>query len=93
MLYKIVNGLVDINFNDYYKWTNKRLLRTANQLQLDVKFTRTDVLKHSFVTESANEWNKLPQHVVSSETLGIFKSQLMKYLLSSHLNCVICANV
>ena len=93
MLYRMIHGLLDLNFNQYFTWSNKDNLRTCNSMQLRYIFARTNVYKYSFIPRTIDEWNNLPKIVVSCNTLQAFKSQLVKHMLSSHFDCKDCTNL
>lgn len=93
-LYKIIYNHVDIDFSKYFEWDCKKTLRRRNSLQISPVFARVNSFKYSFVSRTVNEWNTLPDTVVRSETLHVFKTRLNDYLLSCHeLSCDICDNL
>ena len=46
--------------------------------------------KNFFSHRVVNWWNELPDHVVSSETINSFKTNLDKYMMEKIYICVIC---
>jgi len=59
-------------------------LRSASSSILVVRRTRhTTVGDRSFPVVASRVWNNLPQHVISSSSLRIFKNRLKTYLCSS----------
>ena len=51
----------------------------GSQHRLVVQFTRNDKRKQFFTNRIVNEWNKLDNKVVSSETVNGFKNNLDKF--------------
>ena len=93
MLFKIINNKVDIEFENNLTWAlpSGRKLRKKNNYQLSQNLIRIDILKFSFYPRTINEWNKLPNSVVSAPSFSIFKLKLYEHLLKSHdTNCKIC---
>ena len=52
-------------------------LRNVDHLTLDVPFGRTDVFKNSFLVRICRLWNNLPLSIRESNTLSIFRKNLM----------------
>ena len=46
--FEIINGHINIPFDNYWSFKNNRSLRTSHSLELRCKFARTDVCKYSF---------------------------------------------
>ena len=94
MLYKIINGLIDINFDQNLTWAQGRCLRKNNTLQIKTTLIRTDNYKYSFFPRTINDWNALPDIIVKAESIVSFKQQLSEYFLKTHAdNCKICFNL
>ena len=73
MLFKIINNKADIEFENNLTWASPsgRNLHKKNNYQLSQNLTRTDILKYSFYPRTINEWNKLPNFVVSAPSFSI----------------------
>lgn len=56
--------------------------------KLVLERAQNNLRKHSFATRNVTAWNNLPDHVVSAQSLNIFKSRLDAYL-SPSMNLVI----
>ena len=52
-------------------------LRNVDHLTLDVPSSRTDVFKNSFFVRICRLWNELPLSIRESNTLSIFRKNLM----------------
>ena len=51
-------------------------------------------IKCSFFPNASSEWNKLPEQIVNSSSVILFKTNLQKYMLENHdSNCKICYNL
>ena len=77
--YKLVNGMLDTGSKRYTRVY--RIGRTDHNLKMYVPFARTDYYKNSFYPKTTNEWNKLPNAIVTMKSLGSFKNALMKHLI------------
>ena len=55
MFYKIINGLIDINFDQNLTWAQGRCLRKNNTLQIKTTLIRTDNYKYSFFPRTIND--------------------------------------
>ena len=51
----------------------------GNMFKLDKDRAKYDLRKFYFTNRVVNAWNSLPDHVVLSETVNIFKSRLDKF--------------
>ena len=61
---------------------NRALMWAAwnvDHLTLDVSFSRTDIFKNSFFVRICRLWNKLPLSIRESNTLSIFRKNLMAF--------------
>ena len=75
MLYKIRNGLVAVNADQYLTPATRSTRRTRGQAYI-VPHTKADYLHNSFFPRTAQAWNNLPEDVTSALTLDQFKSKL-----------------
>ena len=79
LLYKIINGLSCIQFSDYfdYKDINYNLRRNTVQIKSKIIIKSTNKLwLNNFFNRTPAIWNNLPDEVVTSQNLYIFKSRL-----------------
>ena len=73
MLYKINNGLVDINPESFFRHADPR---TRGSQRLYQEQTQRPVLFHSFFPRTVSEWNLLPTAISSAPSLESFQSRL-----------------
>ena len=94
MCYKVCNGLVDLEFDEYFKERHcERNIGGVHDMQLVPKYARTNICKYSFFYEVIEQWNQLPTNIVEQYTLDGFKSHLTNfYSARSHSepNCNVC---
>ncbi|XP_072030693.1 uncharacterized protein [Amphiura filiformis] len=76
MLYKITKGLVGIEGKHYLMPANDTRTRGSNSLKFQRLYTRLDVHKGSFFVNTVADWNELPDEVVNSPTVEVFKQRL-----------------
>lgn len=77
LVYKIVHGMSDLNFNDYFVLavTGYNLRRNTIQIKA-LRSHKNDQWRNSFFHRMPNIWNSLPDEVVRTPTLSCFKSRL-----------------
>ena len=75
VLYKILNGLIDINFNSRFAFAPESRTR-GHHLKLPTSSFRLDVGKFTYANRIVKVWNALPVRIVSSTTLSTFKKEL-----------------
>ena len=77
MVYKIVNNLVNLKFDDFFE--KSRLQNTrGNSCKLYVKRTRLELRRHSFCTRVVPVWNSLTDNIIMCGSLRNFKLMLSK---------------
>ena len=76
LVYKLHKSLIDISFDDYFEYANVDAGTRGNGLKLYAKHARTDVTLNFFANRVVNVWNALPENVVFSTHLGLFKKRL-----------------
>jgi hypothetical protein len=75
LVYKIANGLVDLDFADFFQYAPERGTR-GNNRKLYASFARKSVVMNFFCNRVVNYWNSLPNEVVDAASLSIFKNKL-----------------
>ena len=85
-LFKIVKGFSVIKFDDYFK-LKQLTLRQNNDIQIQLHVTNSNLSKNFFNFRAAKIWNALPQNIIDSSSVDIFKRRLLKFDLSNKLVC------
>ena len=78
MMYKILNDLVQVNHSDLVY--NSSVTR-GHSLRLLHLLTRVDVYSYSFFPSTIRIWNKLPEDIVISPSLDLFKLKLYNHYM------------
>ena len=78
-VYKIFNGLDDLNMEDYIDLDTNNITKEHN-FKIKEKSCKLDMRKNFFSLRVVNQWNGLPADVVNSPTLSTFKSRLDKFM-------------
>ena len=73
MMYRITNKLIDIP-DDQLAPVN-RMTRGHNK-KFTIPTTRTNLMKGSYFPDTIRLWNLLPQQVVDSPSLDVFKTRV-----------------
>ena len=74
MVYKILYGLVDMNRNDYFTFASSRT--RGHSMKLCVNYSRINCRKYFFSNRVINIWNSLPENIVTSVSLFVFKKKI-----------------
>lgn len=77
-VYKILNGFYDTRLTPPLE-RNLDSRTRGNSFKLKVERCRYDVRKFSFCNRVINVWNSLPDYVVTSGSVNIFKNNLDKH--------------
>ena len=72
MMFKIVNNLIPINFNDHLRYC-KTVTRRNHPQKLNILAVRTDTYKFSFFPRTIPEWNSLPAFVAITSSVNAFR--------------------
>ena len=91
LTYKFYNNLLDIEFKDFFQEsviTNRYNLRRHNKYLDKPELCDTKARRNFFSNRIIKIWNKLPQDIILSKTLTIFKSKLNKIDLSKYTELV-----
>ena len=84
MVYKIVNGLVDLNFSDMFTFSSVNVTR-GHCFKLFKNPVRLDVRKYCFSQRVIPMWNSLSNDIVCSSSIFIFKKKLKTVNLDEFL--------
>ena len=76
-VFKILNGLYDTAATEGF-FTIKEKDTRKNPFNIVTKKTRTTARQNFFTVAAINDWNSLPETVISSESVHVFKSRLDK---------------
>ena len=87
LVFKIVNNLVDIPFDSLFTFSHNVNLR-GHSLKLFVQRSNLNIRKNFFSNRVVDIWNSLPDHVVSSVNVCLFKLGLSA-CLKDHLPGVV----
>ena len=77
-VFKILNGLERVELGIFFQRNERRGRRHV--FKLFKKRVRLDVAKYIFANRVCDRWNRLPEDVVSSPSVNVFKSRLDNYL-------------
>ena len=79
LIYKIIHGLININFSDYFTFKDYsyNLRRHSMQLQSNFKF-KTNKSNSCFFIRIVKYWNLLPNDVVVAPSLEVFRRKISK---------------
>ena len=78
-LYKKIHGYSDINCTTYVDLTGPTRTRSNHDFKIRPKAARTNYFKFSFFNRYVNDWNSLPNSVMSPSGLSSFKTLLLNY--------------
>ncbi len=83
LMFKILNGLIDVNYTDFFQINsfNGYNLRRHDQQICRQEIAKTSVRTNFFTNRVIKYWNQLPQSVIESKSLAIFKRKLYDFLL------------
>ena len=81
-VFKIIKGIDKLDSARFFKASHSLHLR-GHALKLYKQRSRTEWRKNNFNLRVVDSWNKLPEHVVSAETLNAFKERIDAWFLSS----------
>ena len=80
-VFKILHGYDDIDWRKLFNRDTTSVTR-SNGFKLRGKRFHTDVAKNFFTYKVTNEWNALPDSVVDTTSINMFKNRLDKVLRS-----------
>ena len=76
-MYKILNGLVDLNHEDYLTF-NENSTR-GHDFKINVQYSRVNCRKYFFINRTIPIWNSLDANIVNSDTVFEFKRKLNSF--------------
>ncbi len=86
LVYKIFNGLSDLHFDDYFSLVTTPYALRSHKLQIKPMFVgKSSQCFNSFFVRAPISWNSLPEIIVNSLTLNVFKRLLKAHLFDN--NC------
>jgi len=77
LCYKIVHGLIDLDFDEFFKFSNISTHR-GHKFKLAVPVAKCNRTKYFFSSRVVPTWNSLPDDVVVAPTLLAFKKRVRK---------------
>ena len=84
MVYKIVHGLIAIDFNLFFvPWINHGT--RGHSQKIFPTQSRLDIRKYYFSNRVIPIWNSLPENIISSPNLSIFKKRVNSYNFENFL--------
>ena len=75
LMYKIVNGVIAVDMNDYLIKGDART-RAHNDLKLQQITVNTTGYQHSFFPDTIPIWNNLPQEIINKDSVDTFRKAL-----------------
>ena len=84
LCYKILHGLVAGPPENYGLFLSKRQSR-GHRFKLAITYSRVDARKHFFGCRISEPWNSLPDNVVGTDSLRLFKKMLYLCCLDKFL--------
>jgi len=84
MTFKIIHGLIKLDFQDFFEFNLRRNLRGHSQKLIIPKFHK-NCLKYDFCSRTAPMWNMLTEDQINSSTLECFRRRLNDFDFSRFL--------
>ena len=81
-IYKILNGLVNLNHEDYLTF-NENSTRGHN-FKINVQYSRVNCRKYFFINRTIPIWNSLDANIVNSDTVFEFKRKLNSFDVTNY---------
>ena len=85
-VYKIIHGYSDIDYTTYVDRTGPTRTRSNRDFKIRPRAARTNYFKFSFFNNYCyiNDWNSLPDFIMSASSLNSFKILLIIFV-NSHI--------
>jgi hypothetical protein len=77
-IYKILHSIDKLDYHKYISISNN--ITRGNGIKLRKKTVNSDISKYWYFNRIVNTWNALPEDVVSSPSISIFKCKLDKHM-------------
>ncbi len=77
-VYKIIYGLVELTFADFFQWSTTTSLR-GHSLKLSLPLVRLDSRRNFFAVRVIAPWNSLSEETVTARSLLVFKRRLQVF--------------
>ena len=74
LLYKIIHGLIEIDFNKYFSFNNANT--RGHSFKLNMNSSRLNCHKYHFFNRVVKIWNSLPDDIVTASKLSVFKKNI-----------------
>ena len=78
LVYKIMNGLVDIDWTHFFTLTRSEITRGSKH-KLFIEYSRTNTRKYTFSNRTVTLWNALSDNTKAAPSLNILKNKLDIY--------------
>ncbi len=75
LLYKIINGLCDLDFDILFEWSSVTRTR-GHSLKLKAPRSRLDCRRNFYASRVVNPWNSLSSETVNAKSLSVFVKRL-----------------
>jgi len=84
MIFCVIRGFVSIDCDRLFSIIDSETLHTrGHSFKVLKEHCNINCRLYSFVCRNVNVWNSLPDHVVNSDSVAIFKRRLSSLNLSS----------
>ena len=77
MFFKVVNGLVAVDKEDYLQHGDTRT-RAKNSMKFKQMKTSTQIFQNSFFPRTIPDWNVLPEDTIKCDNVESFRAALQK---------------
>ena len=82
LIYKLVNNIHDLQFHNFFSFNNSPYFLRSHPLQIAVNSDyKINNWTKSFFVRAPTLWNKLPQNIVTADSVNNFKSMLRRHLM------------
>ena len=82
LLYKIIHGLVDIQFHDYFRINTSNT--RGHAFKLEILSVRLNCQKYHFFNRTVKIWNSIPSEIVCIGKLAHFKKQILNFNVKNY---------
>jgi hypothetical protein len=73
--FKIMKGIDKVDYNKFFKLSENNKVR-GHSLKLIKNRSRLNLRKNFFSQRVINDWNKLPEEVISAQSVDVFKKRI-----------------